>query len=160
MLCLCSRQHVMWKTSMFTKRHVAGLELVLMLCSCRCSPTWRVHPSTTSSRPKGSRWDSTCPQPWGVKAGASVPASPPIMACHPGLAVVPPTVPRLYWPSAPTVRRRSVCLLTSDPLWFVSFSNLNCGLPVTDGWCDWWHYKLGVELQWRRSRTYGPRNPN
>lgn len=82
------------------------LTLWPVFCSRRCNPMWKIPASTTSSRTKGSRWDSICLPPWEAKPAASAPASHPNTACHPGSAAVPPTVPWLISPSPRTVRKR------------------------------------------------------
>lgn len=129
-----------------------------MLCSCRCSLTWKIPPSTTSSRLKGSTSGSTCPPPWGVKVPANAPASPPSMACPLDPAAAPPAVPKLCSASTPTVRKRSVFA------WSTSAAQEQQSSPAAllsaDGWCDWWHHQLGVQLQRRRSGAHGPGTPD
>lgn len=124
----------------------------------RCSLIWKIHPSTTSSRLKGSRSGSICRPAWAIKVWANAPASPLNMACPPGPAAAPPAAPKLCSPSAPTVRKRSVLVRPKSALQPKQSSA--AGLCSADGWCDWWHHQPGVELQRRRSRAHGPRNPD
>lgn len=133
-------------------------DVMLKFCSCRCSLTWKLHPSTTSSRLKGSTSGSTCPPPWVVKLRANAPASPLSTACPPGPAAAPPAVPKLCSPSTPTVRKRSVLVWLKSR--FQEEHSSPAALISADGWCDWWHHQLGVELQRGRSGAHGPGAPD
>ncbi len=128
--------------------------VMFMSWSRRCSPTWRIPPSTTSSRLRGSRWGSICPPPWVEKLAASAPASPPSTACHPGPAAAPPTVPWPCSPSAPTVRKRYVCSLPNT-LNFTSFRYPN--KPCYWIKCDFvlyrWMMSLTILLAWSQVTT-------
>lgn len=65
----------------------------------RCRPTWRIPQSTTSSRPRGSRWSSTCPPPWGtwqlIGPWAFPPCSSPLQPLK--LLLLPAVLPTVLW---------------------------------------------------------------
>lgn len=133
-------------------------DVMLNFCSCRCSLTWKIHRSTTSSRLKGSTSGSTCPPPWGVKLPANAPASRLSMAWPLGPAAAPPAAPKLCSPSTPTARKRWVLVWLQSELQEAQISP--AALISTDGRCDWWHHQLGVELQRGRPGAHGPGAPD
>lgn len=119
--------------------------------------TWRTPPSTTSSARSSSRssgtWGNLARRCWACPARAS-----PLTtgACRQGRATAPPTALWPYCPWTLTARKRRDHLTRHSESHFIIHLIWPVFLRV-DGWCHWWHYQPGVQLQRWHARPDGSR---